>query len=75
MFATGVIAGNVAHLDNFLLNCLSIGYLVTRVAYIGVYVRLQDDRRFHVLRSALWETAFTIAATLWVKAGLKLMHN
>lgn len=57
------------------LNLLAYGYLATRVTYIFVYIQMQENRNYHVLRSVLWETAFGIAAAMWVMAGLKTMNK
>ncbi|KAM3497957.1 hypothetical protein MY10362_008710 [Beauveria mimosiformis] len=74
-FAAAVVAGNFAGLKNSSLNFLSIGYLITRLAYVVTYIKLQDNRKYHVLRSILWETAFCFASALWIKAGLRMMKK
>jgi uncharacterized MAPEG superfamily protein len=38
LFATAVMAGNAAHLDVGMLNGLSLGYLVGRLVYNGIYI-------------------------------------
>ncbi|XWW95637.1 hypothetical protein V2A60_003603 [Cordyceps javanica] len=74
-FAAAVVAGNYAGLDNSTLNFLSIGYLITRLAYVVTYIKLQDNRIYHILRSVFWETAFCFSSALWIKAGLKMMRK
>ncbi|OAA74047.1 Membrane-associated, eicosanoid/glutathione metabolism (MAPEG) protein [Cordyceps fumosorosea ARSEF 2679] len=74
-FAAAVVAGNYAGLESSSLNFLSIGYLVTRLAYVVTYIKLQDNRMYHVLRSVFWEAAFCFSSALWIKAGLNMMRK
>lgn len=73
-FAGAVVAGNFAGLGHSSLNFLSIGYLLTRLAYVVAYIK-RPNNWSHVLRSVLWETSFWIASALWIKAGLKVMRK
>ncbi|GAO13072.1 hypothetical protein UVI_02024340 [Ustilaginoidea virens] len=72
LFAASVLAGNYAALDAATLNHLSFGYLLLRAAYTLTYV-LVRNRRYSVLRTAIWQLASVYMACFWVKAGLKLM--
>ena len=38
LFAAAVTAGNIAGLDNSMLNYLSVGYLASRIAYNYIYI-------------------------------------
>jgi hypothetical protein len=43
LFAAAVVIGNVAKLDNWTLNALSVGYLASRVAYNVLYITGTTD--------------------------------
>lgn len=65
----------MAGLSNVKLNLLTYGYVLTRISYIVVYIHMQENRKYHFLRSTLWETAFSIVAAMWVMAGLNIMNK
>ncbi|KAI1866362.1 uncharacterized protein JN550_007750 [Neoarthrinium moseri] len=73
LFAAAVTAGNAAGLSVQALNYLSVGYIVSRIAYTWVYIFGLGDRNVHPLaRTAVWSAAIGCVMTLFVKAGLKL---
>ncbi|KAG6037517.1 hypothetical protein E4U41_005046 [Claviceps citrina] len=72
LFAASVLAGNYARLDTATLNHLSIGYLLSRVAYTLSYVLIQN-RRLSWLRTAIWQVTAIYIALFWIKAGFKLL--
>ncbi|MGG6496847.1 UNVERIFIED_CONTAM: MAPEG family protein, partial [Bacteroidetes bacterium 56_B9] len=43
LFAAAVVAGNIVRLDNWTLNVLSGGYLLSRVAYNLIYINNTTD--------------------------------
>ncbi|KAK2616468.1 hypothetical protein QQS21_000510 [Conoideocrella luteorostrata] len=71
LYAASVLAGNYAQLDTATLNSLSIGYLISRVAYTLSYILIQN-RRLSWLRTAIWQVSSIYIATFWIKAGFKL---
>ncbi|KAK2592883.1 hypothetical protein QQS21_009415 [Conoideocrella luteorostrata] len=73
VFAGGVIAANQAGLATKTLNTLAIGYLCARVAYVYTYIHLGANRKFSILRSALFAVSVGFCMSLWVKAGLNAM--
>ena len=66
-FAGAVAAGNAAHLSPGLLNALSIGYLVSRVAYNHIYIF--NDLLPGPVRSLAWMMGLACTTTLWIQAG------
>ncbi|GAB0142755.1 hypothetical protein EsHS_00003294 [Epichloe bromicola] len=74
LFAASVLAGNYARLDTATLNHLSIGYLVSRLAYTLAYVLVQN-RRLSWLRTAIWQVTGLYIALFWIKAGNKLLQD
>jgi uncharacterized MAPEG superfamily protein len=72
LYAAGVIAANTAGVDKSSLNKLALAYVLTRMVYTMVYVRLQDNPKFAPVRSIAWIASISIIFSLFVKAGLKL---
>ena len=68
MFAAAVVAGNAAGLDQRLLNTLSLGYVLSRVAFNIVYV-WQDINNIKTLRPVVFFAGVAMYMTLFVKAG------
>lgn len=68
MFAAAVVAGNAAGLDQRLLNILSLGYIVSRVAFNVIYV-WQDTFVKSALRPVAFLAGVAVYMTLFVKAG------
>ncbi|PNP54161.1 hypothetical protein THARTR1_05368 [Trichoderma harzianum] len=69
LYASGVLAANYAGVNVRMLNLLTIGYLVSRVAYIFAYVVLCQNRKLAPLRSLFWAVGAAILVYLWVMAG------
>ncbi|KAL7956235.1 hypothetical protein V8C34DRAFT_289245 [Trichoderma compactum] len=69
LYASGVLAANYAGVNVRMLNLLTIGYLVSRVAYIFAYVVLCQNRKLAPLRSPCWAAGSAILVSLWVMAG------
>jgi uncharacterized MAPEG superfamily protein len=66
------VAGNVAGVATERMNQLTLGYVLSRVAYLYIYVRLQDNGRLAGLRSLAWLTGIGSIMTLFVLAGKAL---
>jgi uncharacterized MAPEG superfamily protein len=72
LFAAAVVAVNHAGVDTWIVNCLTIGYLATRIAFVFAYIWLGRDRRLAWVRSVCFGmSAFTIMG-LWITAGFSL---
>lgn len=74
-FASAVVAANVAGMRSTPLNMLSIGYVVSRLAYVFVYVHLQTNRRISWLRTAVWQLGAGLTITIWIRAGLAMWRG
>ena len=72
MYAGGVIAANMANLDAYTLNALTLSYLASRLAYNFIYIRLQDNRSFAPLRSVAWGAGICLIFTLYIMAGMSM---
>ncbi|KAI9688308.1 MAG: hypothetical protein M1820_010268 [Bogoriella megaspora] len=68
LFASAVVAGNVAGLDTGYLNALSGAYLASRVIYNVVYVT-GTNTVFASMRSLLWMTGVGCCFAMLVGAG------
>ncbi|PHH63028.1 hypothetical protein CDD81_6359 [Ophiocordyceps australis] len=75
LYAAGVVAARVAGVNPCQVNRLAAGYLAARLAYVAVYVHLQEDRRMASLRSLVWLTSIGLAVSLWVRAGLEALRR
>ncbi|KAM4054796.1 MAPEG family protein [Hirsutella rhossiliensis] len=73
-FASAVVAANVAGLRPAQLNVLTIGYIVSRLAYLVIYIHLQTNRRRSWLRSGAWLTGVGLVLTIWIRAGLAMLR-
>ncbi|ORY68497.1 uncharacterized protein BCR38DRAFT_386097 [Pseudomassariella vexata] len=69
LYAAAVVAVNAADVDPKTANALSIVYLGTRVAYNIVYVILQDDPRWGMVRSVTWMGGIWIILAMFLLAG------
>lgn len=69
LYASGVLAANYAGVNVRMLNLLTIGYLISRVAYIFAYVVLCQNRKLAPVRSICWAAGSAILVSLWVMAG------
>jgi uncharacterized MAPEG superfamily protein len=56
LFASAVVAGNIAGLDNRTLNILSSGYLASRAVYNYIYINNKTEAagECHFLKSSKW---------------------
>lgn len=70
-FAGSVLAGNYAGLDTQVLNGLSIGYVLARIAFVIAYVGTRN-RRLSWARTFFWNVASWQSIALWILAGYKL---
>lgn len=66
------MAANVAGVDAYTLNVLTLSYLATRVVYNYIYVFAQDNRNIAPARSLVWMTGVGLAITLYIKAAAKM---
>ncbi|UNI14442.1 hypothetical protein JDV02_001070 [Purpureocillium takamizusanense] len=73
LFASGVVAANVAGVAAPEISALSVGYLVARLAYVVAYVHLGANRRLAPVRSLVYMASTGLLLAIWVRAGLKLM--
>ncbi|OAA43156.1 membrane protein [Metarhizium rileyi] len=74
LFVGGVLAANQVGLHVSDLNTLSIGYLLSRLAYVFCYVKLGENRKLSSLRSLMWSISVGLCFTMWMKAGSKAMQ-
>lgn len=73
LFAAAVVAGNAAGLSPKLLNGLSVGYCLSRVAYNFVYIHAETRMQAHG-RAATFLFGIACCFHLFVKAGEKFKH-
>ncbi|KAF2430677.1 hypothetical protein EJ08DRAFT_633411 [Tothia fuscella] len=74
LFAAAVVAGNVAKLDNWSLNALSGGYLISRVVYNVLYVNNTTEGTANA-RSVSYLSGIGILFTLFIKSGNALRNS
>ncbi|KAL7798127.1 hypothetical protein V8C37DRAFT_368776 [Trichoderma ceciliae] len=72
LYASGVAAANYAGVDVQMLNLLTMGYVISRVAYIFAYIVLCQNRKLAPVRSLFWGAGFSVLISLWIMAGLKV---
>ncbi|KAJ4144989.1 hypothetical protein LMH87_003854 [Akanthomyces muscarius] len=72
LYAAAVVAANVTGVDTALLNRLTIGYVVSRFAFVFVYVQLGSNRKTAPVRSLTWMAGIASIVTLFIKAGNKV---
>ena len=68
LFAAAVVAANAAGLDFWTLNFLTLGYLISRVAFNVIYV-WQDTFNKSMLRPVAFFAGVSMYFTLFIKAG------
>lgn len=68
LFAAAVVIGNVAKLDNSLLNTLSFAYLASRVAYNGLYIAGTTDTLANI-RSLAFLAGVGVIWTFFIKSA------
>ncbi|KAF2150194.1 hypothetical protein K461DRAFT_300643 [Myriangium duriaei CBS 260.36] len=73
LFASAVVIGNVAKLDNWTLNVLSGSYLATRAIYNLLYIRGTTDALASA-RSVAFVSGVGIIMTFFIKSG-NLLKN
>lgn len=69
LYAAAVVAGNTAGLETRILNIATIGYVLSRLAFLYAYIVLGENRKLANLRSAIWFSGIGCIVTLFVKAG------
>lgn len=72
LYAAAVVAANTAGVDITLLNRLTIGYVLSRFAFIFVYVQLGGNRKTAPVRSLTWFAGISAIITLFITAGNKV---
>ncbi|KAJ0166666.1 hypothetical protein CTA2_6360 [Colletotrichum tanaceti] len=70
-----VVAANVAGVNPHTINILALSYVVCRALYNIIYVRLQDNRNFGLLRSLVWTASISISISLYFKAATQLVSS
>jgi uncharacterized MAPEG superfamily protein len=70
-FAAAVVAGNVAGLSKGLINCLSVGYLISRGLYSWLYV-VGDTTNMAIARTGVFFSGQGLIWTLFILAGNKM---
>lgn len=75
LYAAAVAAANSAGVDAAVLNRLTIGYVISRFAYVFVYVQLGANRQLAPVRSAVWLSGIGAIVTLFIQAGNKLSNK
>jgi uncharacterized MAPEG superfamily protein len=68
-YAAAVASVNIANVNPKAANVLSLFYLVTRVSYNIVYVILQDNPRWGLVRSVTWFAGIGIIFSMFILAG------
>jgi uncharacterized MAPEG superfamily protein len=74
LFASAVVAGNLAGLPATTLNTLTGGYLLSRVIYNIVYINNTSEGMSNV-RTAVFLAGVVQIMTLFVKSGNALMDQ
>lgn len=60
---------NIANVNPTAANVLSLLYLVTRILYNIVYVILQDNPQWGLVRSVTWFSGIGIIFSMFILAG------
>lgn len=66
---------NYAGIRTQTLNGLTLGYAISRVLYVFVYVVLGGYRQLSGLRSLMWQASFALILTLWFMAAVKNLDS
>ncbi|KAG9254519.1 uncharacterized protein F5Z01DRAFT_655485 [Emericellopsis atlantica] len=73
VFAAAVTAGNSAGVSPLIMNCLSIGWLISRLLYTYVYVIWQANEVLGPneapTRFKVWAVGATLAMSMFILAG------
>ena len=75
LFAAAVVAANQAGLDNRYLNTMTIGYVLSRLAYNWVYIYLCENRKLSGIRSLIWGIGVGFIVILFFKAGNAMLEK
>ncbi|TGO77302.1 hypothetical protein BELL_0114g00190 [Botrytis elliptica] len=74
LFASAVVAGNVAGLSHSTLNTLTGGYLISRVVYNFIYIN-NESQGAAAARSLVWLFGIGQIFTLFIKSGNLLTNK
>ncbi|KAH7170576.1 hypothetical protein EDB81DRAFT_876599 [Dactylonectria macrodidyma] len=74
-YASAVVAANISGVETRTLNILTLGYVLSRLAYNFTYIWLQKNRRLASLRSLSWLLGISLIWALWIKAGRRALAN
>ncbi|GAA5989783.1 hypothetical protein JCM10908_002319 [Rhodotorula pacifica] len=69
LYAAAIVAGNVARLSTSHMNKIALGYLVSRLIYVILYIRT-DQVKATPLRSVAYLTSVVLSLGTFVRAGL-----
>ena len=70
-FAAAVVAGNMAGLSKTVVNCLSVGYLLSRGLYSWLYV-VGDTKTMAIARTGVFFSGQGLIWALFIMAGNKM---
>jgi uncharacterized MAPEG superfamily protein len=68
LFAAAVVAGNMASLENRMLNLLSVGYVASRLIYTYIYIN-NTTGPLAATRTAVFLSGIGMIWTLFIMAG------
>ena len=71
LFATAVIAGNMANISHTWLNAMSVGYLISRIIYNLIFIN-NTTLILAWTRTAVFMSGVAMILTMFVLAGNKL---
>lgn len=74
LFASAVVAGNVAGLSHSTLNTLTGGYLISRAVYNFIYIN-NESQGAAAARSLVWLFGIGQIFTLFIKSGNLLTNK
>ncbi|TGO08755.1 hypothetical protein BTUL_0193g00070 [Botrytis tulipae] len=74
LFASAVVAGNVAGLSHSTLNTLTGGYLISRAVYNLIYIN-NESQGAAAARSLVWLFGIGQIFTLFIKSGNLLTNK
>jgi len=68
LFATAVVAGNMARLDSTSLNILSVGYVLSRIVYSYIYIH-NTTAGLAMTRTLVFISGVAMIWSLFILAG------
>ncbi|KAK7909048.1 hypothetical protein PG985_014926 [Apiospora marii] len=74
-YAAAVAAVNVQGVSPVVANALSLLYLASRVVYNVVYVVLQDNPRWALVRSVTWFSGIGVIFAMFFTAGAAMQYR